>query len=150
MLFRFAVGTALLMFFVGSLPARSQLIGAEGEIGGTETSAGGPFTLTGTLSQPAPSEEISGGPYQLSGAFLAVERRVVTGDVNGDGLVDVRDVQTLLNIYIGLQSATPGQIEAGDTRPKPGNDGRDYGDGKIRSDDLNWLLRRILGLASNP
>ncbi len=72
------------------------------------------------------------------------------GDVNGDNAINIQDVTLLLQMYLDLVDPTPEQFLAGDVRPRPGTDGRTYGDGKLLGDDLNWVLRRVVGLETAP
>jgi hypothetical protein len=83
-------------------------------------------------------------------ATAPIQTASLAGDVNGDSHVDVQDVSLLLRIYLGLHEGASSEIAAGDNRPKPGSGGRPYGDGRIGADDLNWLLRRSVGLAGAP
>lgn len=75
---------------------------------------------------------------------------VVPGDLNGDGLVDARDLKLELELFLGLRAPTTTELAAGDVRPKPGRGGLAFGDGVIGADDLNWIFRRFLGLESAP
>jgi hypothetical protein len=79
-------------------------------------------------------------------ALLTVPRR--PGDVNGDDAITLSDVQLLLQIYLGIRTPTPEEFNAGDTQPA--TVGLPYGDGRIRANDLNWLLRKVAGLENAP
>ena len=64
--------------------------------GGLMSSAGGAFSLSGTIgqsdAQTAPS--MSGGVFQITGGFWAVSQVCFCpGDLNGDGNKDGRDIQ---------------------------------------------------------
>jgi hypothetical protein len=74
----------------------------------------------------------------------------VFGDVNGNGAIDLADIQQLLNIYLGIRTASPDELWIGDVRPKPGAPMLPFGDGLIRANDLNWVLRCFLGLEIGP
>lgn len=56
--------------------------------GGTSTSAGGTFELSGTIGQPDAGQVMSGGSFTLTGGFWFP---VVTGDCNVDGAVTGND-----------------------------------------------------------
>ena len=75
---------------------------------------------------------------------------VKPGDLDRDGAITTMDVRQLLDIYLGRLPASPGDIAVGDVRPKPGANGRPYGDGRIGQDDLKWVLRAALGLETSP
>lgn len=72
------------------------------------------------------------------------------GDLNRDGSVTVADVTKLLRIYLGIDLPTQSEMFAGDTRPKPGTEGRSFGNNRLQANDLNWVLRCSLGLGSIP
>jgi virginiamycin B lyase len=74
----------------------------------------------------------------------------IPGDVNNDGDVNVGDLVAMIQVALSLRTASEFEIGAGDVRPKPGTNGKAYGDGKIRMDDVNWTLRRSLGLTGQP
>ena len=61
---------------------------------------------------------------------------VLTGDVNGDGTVDICDVVLCNRIYVGVENATAEQIQAGDVD----------GSGRIDLSDSMILLRKLVGL----
>ena len=71
-----------------------------------------------------------------------------SGDLSGNGIVDVFDAILALRMAAGLQAATQAARAAGDVRPKPG-DGAPYGDGRLTLDDVAAILRKALdpGLA---
>jgi hypothetical protein len=54
-----------------------------------------------------------------------------------------------LQAMVGIREPLDIQIRQGDTRPHPGN-GRLYGDNRLTSDDINWTLRKVLGLVKVP
>jgi hypothetical protein len=70
----------------------------------------------------------------------------ILGDLDNDGTVTILDLQRLLQIYLGRITPTPGDLARGDSRPKPGLNGKTVGDGVIKANDINWALRRLLGL----
>lgn len=66
-----------------------------------------------------------------------------SGDLSGNGSVDVMDAILALRMAAGLQAASAGALAAGDVRPKPG-DGVPYGDGRLSLDDVTAILRKAL------
>lgn len=64
-----------------------------------------------------------------------------SGDLNGDGLIDMADALLALRIAAGLFQATAGTLSAGDVRP---NLGGHVGDGRISMDDVTAILRKAL------
>jgi hypothetical protein len=66
----------------------------------------------------------------------------VSGDMNGDGIIDIDDVMLALRIAAGLDRATPGMVAAGDVRPNPGG-GAPVGDGRIAMDDVTAILLKV-------
>lgn len=65
--------------------------------GGGGTSAGGAFSITGTVGQPdaGPSSPMVGGAFEATGGFwvAASDTCACPGDHNGDGLRNGADVQ---------------------------------------------------------
>ena len=61
---------------------------------------------------------------------------VKTGDVDGDGDVDVSDARTALRAAVGLEKLTPGAEKRADTD----------GDGKVTVNDARDILRTATGL----
>ena len=59
----------------------------------------------------------------------------MTGDVNGDGRVNVSDVSTLINMILGLE---PMDEARGDVN----------GDGRVNVSDVTKLINIILGIES--
>ncbi|HEY3281008.1 MAG TPA: Ig-like domain-containing protein, partial [Armatimonadota bacterium] len=110
----------------------------------TPTQAG----VLGTVSVSS----LTPGPYQLrltvtdqAGNSSAVTRAIrvlapTTGDLDGNGQVNVGDVLVALRVTVGLIPATPALVQAGDLVPAGG-------DGKITISDVIALLRMILHLS---
>jgi hypothetical protein len=65
--------------------------------GGALASAGGTFTLAGTVGQPD-AGVMTGGTYTLTGGFWvgAAVPAICTGDGNCDGLINWRDIDYLI------------------------------------------------------
>ena len=57
----------------------------------------------------------------------------IRGDVNGDGVVDVEDMNTIINIMLG--------------KAEPNNLADVNGDGQVDVDDLNTVINIMLGKA---
>jgi hypothetical protein len=113
-----------------------------------DSPAQGNRTVQLTLSQPS-----GGALLGASTATLTINESdgpPIPGDANGDGKVSAADVNVLLRIFLGLKTATPDQLISGDVRPRPGTEGRLYGDGKIAMDDVIWTLQRFVGNVSDP
>lgn len=70
----------------------------------------------------------------------------VLGDVDGDGTISVRDAMTALRSVVFGGSISPEVLAAMDVAPKPGTNGRPYGDGKVTVADVIRILRRSVGL----
>ena len=108
--------------------------------GGGGTSIGGDFTLDGTIGQPD-AGRLTGGDFVVEGGFIpgvAVPPVVAgtCGDLNGDGVINVFDAITLLQIIVGIVEPTPTQLKVGDV----------VGDGMINVFDAISLLQHIVGL----
>ena len=68
-----------------------------------------------------------------------------TGDINGDGVVDVIDALLALKTGIGLVQLTANERERGDVGPLV--HGVPVGDGRIDSEDSMLILRKAVGLS---
>jgi hypothetical protein len=102
MLRRLILMTALLSFTT-SAPAGEFDLTWNTIDGGGGTSAGGAFTLSGTIGQPDAqvSPVMSGGSFQLTGGFWSAETGCnCPGDMNGDGLRNGGDVQKFVSCVI--------------------------------------------------
>src|SRR5262245_42454591 len=68
--------------------------------GGQMFSTSRNFELGGTIGQPDAMQLATGGGFELVGGFWAValvgESTPCTGDLNGDGIIDISDLATLL------------------------------------------------------
>lgn len=69
-----------------------------------------------------------------------------TGDVNGDGVVDVRDALIMLQAAVGVIPLTPLIMEQGDVAPFAGN--VPHPDGVINILDALGVLRKAVGVAT--
>ncbi|MBQ0069833.1 MAG: leucine-rich repeat protein [Bacteroidales bacterium] len=71
--------------------------------------------------------------YGVAGATYVPEPKpTVKGDINGDGVVDIADVNACIDMILGLQAAT----EVGDVN----------GDGNVDVADMNAIIDIVLGL----
>lgn len=66
--------------------------------GGGMRSTGGDFDLSGTIGQPDAGALLTGGGFEVTGGFWF---RVVTGDANGDGIIDLFDYQQFVDCLNG-------------------------------------------------
>ena len=82
--------------------------------GGGGTSAGGTYELSGSIGQPDAgpgTTGMSGGTFELVGGFWPATLIChCPGDMNGDGLLDGRDVQK----FIECLTASPGNCSCAD------------------------------------
>jgi hypothetical protein len=69
-----------------------------------------------------------------------------SGDVNGDGIVDIADALRALRIATGQVMPTAADMSLGDVAPLL--NGRPQPDGKIDIRDVVVILRRALGLVT--
>lgn len=76
--------------------------------GGTTASAGGPYTLGGTIGQPD-AGVATGGGYEVTGGFWAAGAPILLGDCKIDGVVDLFDVIEMIDILLEAKVPTAGQ-----------------------------------------
>ena len=71
--------------------------------GGGGSSSGGPFTVNGTIGQPDASEPLTGGAFTLRPGFWpgVLRNNSCAADVNGDGVLDLGDIQAFVALFIG-------------------------------------------------
>ena len=115
-----------------------------------------------------PAQQIQGGPFQLNialdrigefnitvlvtapdGSASATQRNVIRvpmilGDLNEDGLVDIRDALAALRISLGMDPTSDQALAHGDVAPLV--NGVPQPDGVIDSGDVLLILRKIVGL----
>lgn len=100
--------------------------------GGTSSSAGGSFTLSGTVGQSDAGPDFQGligGTFSLEGRFLPVTQICFCpGDMNQDGSKNGDDIQTFVNCFI-----TGGNCSCADVN---GTNGMDVGDVTLFVADL--------------
>lgn len=75
--------------------------------------------------------------------------RLIYGDLNGDGLVNVQDALLALRVAVGLIPLTPQLLAVADVAPVPGTNGRLFGDGRVNVADALRILRAAVGLELN-
>jgi large repetitive protein len=68
----------------------------------------------------------------------------VWGDLDGDGLVDIRDAQAALKVSLGMAPAGAAALAHGDVAPLV--DGVPQPDGRIDAGDVLVILRKVVGL----
>jgi subtilisin family serine protease len=106
------------------------------------------------IGAPGKDPETGWGRVDVEAALAAATETAaataVPGDLDGSGIVDALDLNVAILILAGVRTPTPAELQAGDVQPFPGLEGRPYGDGRIRSNDANWIMRRLLGLVSAP
>ena len=92
-----------------------------------------------TLSENGHANFYTGNQAGLDAEYLRTIRSgsYTVGDVNSDGLIDVRDVVLLSRYILGLEDLSAEQLTAADIN----------GDGLIDVRDVALLSRHILGLA---
>jgi uncharacterized repeat protein (TIGR01451 family) len=110
--------------------------------------------IPGTLSKPTKFFQWKKDGYLIrtaSDQLILVTKpgSPLRGDVDMDGRVTLRDIQKMIEWILFHEILTNGEFVAGDTVPDPGIGGRFRGDGRIGMDDLNWTLRRCLGLVKD-
>ena len=104
--------------------------------GGGGTSAGGDFTLDGTIGQPD-AGRLEGGDFAVQGGFIpGVAVPPACGDLNGNGIIDVFDAIIDLQIIVGLIVPTEAQLRLGDV----------VRDGTVNVFDAILVLQHIVGL----
>jgi len=93
--------------------------------GGGGVSSGGQYRVAGTIGQPD-AGRLAGGSFAINGGFW---QPAVTcaEDLNGDGVINLTDLATLLSNFGTASGATPAQ---GDIN----------GDGAVNLTDLATLL----------
>lgn len=76
-------------------------------------------------------------PCTAVGGSIIVPGRYMPGDLTGDGLINIDDVQAALRVALGLRQAVTGELIANDFD----------GDGRITIKDVMHILRYVLGLS---
>ncbi len=99
--------------------------------------------LRGSLSDGAQERDVParGGAVTVKG-WPAIG----SGDITGDGKVDITDAILLLRAILGFAPLTPEIQAVGDVAPVPGTGGRTVGDGTVNVVDVIRILRMSAGL----
>lgn len=126
--------------------------------GYTVTAYPGNITATGTVSPIKVSGLTCGKSYtftvtasNIAGTGVASTPSAAvtpmpTGDLNGNGVVDVADALLAMRIAVGLDNPTALLLARGDVGPLV--NGKPQPDGKIDVGDVTVLLRKAVGLVS--
>lgn len=103
--------------------------------GGTQSPNGMPDYLvfnngTNGGAQTEDMDFVNGGYYTLYGLLGSVEQPTgIVGDITGDGMVDIADVNAVINVMLGKSSAVADVT----------------GDGQVDIADVNAVINRMLG-----
>jgi alpha-tubulin suppressor-like RCC1 family protein len=114
----------------------------------TATGMNSPITITGLSNGTAYTFSVTAqnsagsSPAAVSDAMTPV----ANGDINGDGVFDLRDAMLALRVATGLQAPTTAMLAAGDVAPLVNN--VPHPDGKIDVGDVVVLLRKAVGLVT--
>lgn len=103
--------------FVATASAQSFDLSWHSIDGGGSFGLGGDYQLAGTIGQPDAGAVLTGGQYSVRGGFLAYVHPTppaCPGDVNGDGLVNLTDLSTLLANFgvAGGASLSTGDLDS--------------------------------------
>jgi hypothetical protein len=95
---------------------------------------------------PAGNTGNTGNPGNTIGpvALPAMGASAHTGDINGDGVVDIADALLALRATIGLTQLSSAETDRGDVSPLVSN--VPVGDGRIDIEDSMLILRKAVGL----
>ena len=110
-----------------------------------------PGTTYGLEALSALLSDEEGRETDATDRFSAGQVKIAEyGDLDGDGTVDSRDVNTLFQLFLGVRPATPPEAKLGDALPVQPGGNPQRGDGELKAEDLNWLYRRSMGLMAAP
>ncbi len=129
--------TFMLLF---SLSGHAEISSSNYSITSTVMSGGGGsmgsanFKLSSTLGQPSPIGNSSSGSFIINGGFWHTLLLDIVGDVNGDGIIDLEDVITALQVITG-QSMDAARKQADVD-----------GDGVIGLSESIMILRTLSGM----
>ena len=103
---------------------------------------------TGKWAMDCGMPTMSYGNYVLAvhDGDVAAPDNPQSGDLTGDGGVDIFDALLALQIAVGKVTATPAQLSRGDVAPFVS--GKPQPDGAINSGDALVILRKVVGLIS--
>jgi hypothetical protein len=87
---------------------------------------------------------------ELPAQFILLIQRLY-GDADGDGVVTSKDVLMVFDLFLlKHEEPSPSILSSCDVRPKPGANGKSFGDGRIQSDDVCWIVNYLLGKVQEP
>lgn len=87
---------------------------------------------------------------ELPAQFVLLIQRLY-GDADGDGVVTSKDVLMVFDLFLlKHDEPSPSILANCDVRPKPGLNGKSFGDGRIQSDDVCWIVNYLLGKVQEP
>ena len=101
------------------------------EMGGVDQVSTYPLTLHSIKFATSKTGETGSQTIQLKSLYAHYKQHGVTGDINGDGKVDIADVNAVINAMLGKGGLTP----AADVT----------GDGKVDIADVNAVINLMLG-----
>jgi methionine-rich copper-binding protein CopC len=107
----------------------------------SSTQFSGPISITSTTTLKFYSVDTAGNSEQIINSIQYVI--VPSGDINGDGKIDLADAQRMLGIAVGRIQATAADLKNADVAPLI--NGLPAPDGTIGIGDVVVVLRRIVG-----
>jgi len=143
---------------LNAITSAAVTIAADGKTYAPAVASDGSFSQTITLSSLTPpatdkSYAVIVTATDQGGNTATVQRNIIrtttpypTGDINGDGIVDISDALLALRIAVGLVNATPDELLEGDVAPLV--NGVPAPDGAIAIDDALVILRRVVGVVN--
>jgi hypothetical protein len=130
----------------GSLPSGITLNSTTGLISGTPTALGSYAFFYTVTDAASPANTLANVVAAIdvvqSQAAASLLPNTATGDINGDGVVDLADVILAERVALGLTATTPAQLQRGDVAPAANPDG------VIDAADVIGIQRKALGLTN--
>jgi hypothetical protein len=93
---------------------------------------------------------LSLGLIYPASAFAAGQSTLPIGDVNADGVFNIADISLTLKAYVEKNPLLLNRPDLADVSPDPSGDPRGFGDGLIKAQDLNRLLRGLTQIQTLP
>ena len=106
--------------------------------------AGGPGVIKWIATPPGGTSSPSFSASPLAVGLVRGEIGRHSGDINGDGVVDIVDALLALQASVGIVSLTAAETLRGDVAPL--ERGIALGDGAVDIEDAVLILRRAVGL----